>query len=250
MSSSLIVANWKMNLLASQVKELAQALLEASKAVDYEIVIAPAYPYLGLVADVIKAKQPTGWFLGAQDVSSFADGAYTGQVSAAMLHDFGCSYCLVGHSERRYHNQESDAQLTAKIKQLLGANIRPILCLGETLAQKEAGATFAVVTEQLRLALDDIPKEQLSGLVVAYEPVWAIGTGLAATSAEASAVHTHIRGELTGLLATEQGAAIPLLYGGSVKAANAKEFLAAPNIDGALVGGAALNIAQFSAIIG
>lgn len=184
--------------------------------------------------------------IGAQDVSAQASGAYTGEVSAAMLKEFACRYCLVGHSERRQYHFESDAVVAAKAKAALAAGITPIVCVGETQAEREAGRTQEVVKRQLA-AVIHANGHCISEVVVAYEPVWAIGTGKTATPEEAQAVHALLRAQLKA--ATDQFAGVRLLYGGSMNAANAASLLAQPDIDGGLIGGASLKAPDFLKII-
>ncbi|OEZ92460.1 triosephosphate isomerase [Janthinobacterium sp. HH106] len=187
-----------------------------------------------------------GW--GAQDVSAHASGAYTGEISAAMLQDFGCGYVVIGHSERRAYHGESDAQVAAKTVAVLAAGITPIVCIGETLAQREAGQTDAVVAQQLGAVLAAISADDVAKLVLAYEPVWAIGTGKTATPQMAQDVHQVLRAQLAAKNAVA-AAGVQILYGGSMKPENAKELMAMPDIDGGLIGGAALKAADFLAII-
>jgi triosephosphate isomerase len=184
---------------------------------------------------------------GAQNVSQHPKGAFTGEVSAGMLREFGCRYVIVGHSERRQRFGEDDRTVALKAKAVLAAGMVPIICVGETLAERESGVTEDVVERQIAAVLDESGGEGLKGAVLAYEPVWAIGTGRTATPEQAQAVHAHIR----GLLAKRGGSlgdAVPILYGGSVKAANAAELFAMADVDGGLIGGAALVAPEFIAI--
>jgi triosephosphate isomerase len=206
-------------------------------------VICPPYPYLLQVADLLSG---TGITVGAQDCGHAASGAYTGEVAAEMLADCGCRHVLVGHSERRQYHQESDALLAAKLEAASRSGITPVLCVGETQEQREAGQADTVVAAQLRGALADMP--DLSRLVVAYEPVWAIGTGLTATPEQAQEMHVLVRRTLEEL-DRARAQKIQILYGGSVKADNAAELFAQGDIDGALVGGASLDAGSFAAII-
>jgi triosephosphate isomerase len=185
--------------------------------------------------------------LGAQDVSQHAPGAYTGELGAAMLKDFSCRYAIVGHSERRQYHGESDEVVAAKVQQALAHGITPIVCLGETLQQRQAGQTFEVVKRQLA-AVVHLNGHCISEIVVAYEPVWAIGTGQTATAEQAQEVHVQLRAQLRA--ATAQAGRIKILYGGSMNAANAAALLAQPDIDGGLIGGASLKAADFLAIVG
>ena len=209
-----------------------------------ECAVCVPYPYLAQVQQEL-AKAEVSW--GAQNLSEQVSGAFTGEVSAAMLKDFGCRYVIVGHSERRALYGEDDGLVAKKFKQALAGGLVPILCVGETLAQRESGQTAEVVAAQLDAVLDAAGVEVFAGAVVAYEPVWAIGTGLTASPAQAQAVHEGIRARLAARNA-EVAAGVRVLYGGSVKAGNAAELFAMPDIDGALVGGASLVAEEFVAI--
>ena len=239
----LIAGNWKMNgsLAANQL--LLSALGEglAGKSTCHVAVCVPS-PYLAQVqflkSDAID--------LGVQDVSAHASGAYTGEISAAMLKDFGVRYAIVGHSERRQYHAESDHGVAEKAKAALAAGITPIVCVGETLAEREAGRTEDVVKRQLA-AVIQLNGHCISEIVVAYEPVWAIGTGKTASAEQAQAVHAVLRAQLKA--ATEHSDRIHILYGGSMNAANAAQLLAQPDIDGGLIGGASLKAADFLTII-
>lgn len=241
------MANWKMHgdiaanaaLLGALTAELGD--VQVGKAV--AAVVCPPYPYLSQVAELLKG---TGLELGAQDCGHSQSGAYTGEVAAEMLADCGCSWVIVGHSERRQYHQESDALIAAKVAAAQRAGLTPVLCVGETQSQREAGEAETVVATQLTGALGDL--SSLSGIVVAYEPVWAIGTGLTATPQLAQEMHAHVRATLRELDA-DNAESIRLLYGGSVKAGNAAELFAEADIDGALVGGASLDAEAFAAII-
>jgi triosephosphate isomerase len=202
------------------------------------------FPYLQQ-AQAVLGSSAVAW--GAQDVSAHAQGAYTGEVSAAMLADFACRYVIVGHSERRCLHGESDAQVVAKLKAALAGGLTPILCVGETLAEREGGQTEAVVSRQLDAVLEACGVEVLARSVLAYEPVWAIGTGRTATPAQAQEVHAVLRQRIAAA-AADVAAGLRILYGGSVKAANASELFAQPDIDGGLVGGASLVAEEFLAI--
>ena len=239
----LIAGNWKMNGNLAANEALLAALaqgLSVKPACDVAVCV-PA-PYLAQV-QLLKA---TAIDLGSQDVSAQASGAYTGEVSAAMLKDFGARYCLVGHSERRQHHLEADALVADKAKAALAAGITPIVCVGETLAEREAGRTEEVVKRQLA-AVIHTNGHCISEIVVAYEPVWAIGTGKTASPEEAQAVHAVLRAQLKA--ATDQSARVKILYGGSMNAANASSLLAQPDINGGLIGGASLKAADFLSII-
>jgi triosephosphate isomerase len=240
MRGKLVVGNWKMNGGLKANAQLLAAIAAWSGAPERSVAVCVPYPYL-MQAQAALSSTRIAW--GAQDVSEHAAGAYTGEVSAAMLAEFGCRYAIVGHSERRQYYCDSDAIVGAKAKAALAAGITPIACVGETLAERDAEVTDRVVLRQLDAVLAavgaDAPK-----LVVAYEPVWAIGTGRTATPAQAQEVHARIRARMR-----EAGAQdVALLYGGSVKADNAKALFAMADIDGGLIGGASLKSDEFLAI--
>ncbi|MEO7495588.1 MAG: triose-phosphate isomerase [Massilia sp.] len=245
MRRKLVVGNWKMNgSLASNAALLSGIAAGLNGAAASCAVCAPA-PYLAQCQAAL-AGGPIGW--GAQDVSAQACGAYTGEVAAAMLADFGCAYAIVGHSERRACHAESNELVAKKTVAALAAGITPIVCVGETLAEREAGQTFAVVGAQLDAVLALLDGAALARIVVAYEPVWAIGTGKTATPAMAQEVHAQLRAQLCQKDAAA-GNTVRILYGGSMKPDNAVELLAQPDIDGGLIGGAALKAADFLAIV-
>jgi triosephosphate isomerase len=230
MRARLVAGNWKMHgSLAANA-----ALLDALVAAGVDCAVCVPFPYLAQAADRLRG---TRLALGAQTVSEHASGAYTGEVSASMLGEFGCRYVLVGHSERRQVFGETDAQVAAKFAAAQGAGITPILCVGEALAEREAGRTQEVVARQLDAVL---AKGELGDAVLAYEPVWAIGTGRTATPQQAQEVHAFLRQRVT--------AATRVLYGGSVKADNAAAIFAQPDVDGGLIGGASLKAQEFIAI--
>ena len=245
MRVKLVAGNWKMNGSLAANQALLAALVPALGQVGgVKTAICAPYPYLAQVQQVL-AGTSVAW--GAQDVCQFGNGAYTGGVSAAMLVDFGCRYVIVGHSERRTVFGEPDAVVAEKFAVSLKAGLIPILCVGETLSERESGATEAVVARQLDAVIAGSGVAALGRAVVAYEPVWAIGTGKTATPGQAQAVHAFIRGRVSEKDA-KVAAGLPLLYGGSVKAGNAAELFAMPDIDGGLIGGAALIADEFVAI--
>jgi len=237
----LVVGNWKMNGSAASNEALLAALKAASFG-DTEVSVCVPAVYLHDVADTLHGGA-VHW--GAQDCSSHDSGAYTGEISAAMLAEFGCCHVIVGHSERRALHGESDRLVAQKAAAALKHGLVPILCVGETLAEREAGQTEAVVARQLGAAIELLDK-RIDGVVIAYEPVWAIGTGKTASPAEAQAVHAFLRKALGAAGATS--ASLRILYGGSVKPDNAAELFAEPDIDGGLIGGASLKAADFIAI--
>ena len=211
-----------------------------------DVAVCPPSVYLHSVADTL-AGTPVA--LGAQNVYAADDGAFTGETNAGMLTDVGCRFVILGHSERRALMGESDADVSKKLHAALAGNLIPIVCVGETLEDREAGNTEQVVDTQIRGSLDGIDEIRAAGIVVAYEPVWAIGTGKTATPEQAEEVHAFLRKQLAEMFTEEVAAQIRIQYGGSVKPGNAKELLGQPNIDGALVGGASLKVADFLGII-
>jgi triosephosphate isomerase len=232
----LVAGNWKMHGSRASIQALLDSLLKAiPKSSAAQCAVCAPFPYLALVAEQLRGSA-LAW--GAQNVSEHAQGAYTGEVAAAMLAEFGCRYVIVGHSERRQLYGESDAQAAAKFAAVRAAGMTPILCVGETLAERDAGKTETVVARQL-VAVSE--KHSLENAVLAYEPVWAIGTGRNATPEQAQAVHAFLR--------KRAGGQTPILYGGSVKPQNAAAIFAMPDVDGGLVGGASLAAKDFIDIV-
>jgi triosephosphate isomerase len=241
----LIAGNWKLHNTVGEAVALAGAVRDKTAQSTAEVVVAPVFTALGAVRDAL-AGSHVG--LSAQDVYWENKGAFTGQVSAPLLKDIGCSYCIVGHSERRQFFGESDETVRKKLRALLAVGIRPIFCVGESLEQREQGATIGVVLGQVSAGLAGIANDALAELVIAYEPVWAIGTGKTATPADAQTVHAALRAQLVHERGADFGARVRILYGGSVKADNAEQLLGQADVDGALVGGASLVVEQFAAI--
>ncbi len=242
---ALVAANWKMHGRQAQIADLSQALLVGLFSYSsLEVVICPPSLYL---AQVRKALQESALQLGAQNLHQAEKGAFTGEISAPMLKDVGCAYVIVGHSERRDHERETDVQVAAKFVAARAGGLRPILCVGESAAQRDAGTTDAVVTKQVQTVLQAAGVAAFAEAVIAYEPVWAIGTGRAATAANAQAVHALIR-SIIAQQDVQIAQGLRIIYGGSVSAANARELSAEPDIDGALVGGASLIADEFIAI--
>jgi triosephosphate isomerase len=246
----LVVANWKMNFTPGEASDFAGRLLAllAKRGPGWiealDLAIAPAHPALDRLRGALSGSDVQ---LAAQNLHPAAQGAYTGEVSLAMLEDLGCRFVLIGHSERRHLFGEDDEFIAAKASRLVGSSVRPILCVGETLEEREAGETLDRVTRQLAAVLDATGDGLASQLVVAYEPVWAIGTGRTATPDDAQAVHAEIRKNLIEHFG-ESGRQTRILYGGSVKPSNVRELLAQPDLDGALVGGARLDPEAFASI--
>lgn len=249
MSRKKIVAgNWKMNLDRAKAKELAAAVAaRRGEAANVELVLCPPALYVETVGSALAgAKGTIG--LGAQNMHDKASGAFTGEVAPPMLVDLGCQYVILGHSERRTLFGETDAAVNVKTKAALAAGLVPIVCVGETLEEREAGKTAAVVTGQVQGSLAGLSAAELERVVVAYEPVWAIGTGKVATPEQAQEVHALIRRLLAGLSSPEVAARVRIQYGGSVKPDNAADLARQPDIDGALVGGASLKADDFLGI--
>lgn len=242
----LVAGNWKMNgTLAANRARVAELLSQLPGAPGCEVLVCPPAVHLPALAEALRGQDAVQ--LGAQDVAAHAQGAHTGDVSAAMLHELGVRYCIVGHSERRHHQHESDWVVAQKALRALDAGLTPIVCVGETGAQREQGWTEWVVGHQLD-AVVRAAGARLSALVLAYEPVWAIGTGQTATPAQAQQVHAALRAQM----AQHDGAAaarVRILYGGSMNPSNAAELLAQPDVDGGLVGGAALVAADFVSVV-
>ncbi len=245
MRRKLVAGNWKMNGSMGSIRELLQGILGgAAEVAAVELAVFPPFVYLGVVEQQL-SNSSIVW--GAQNLCDQASGAYTGEVAGAMLNDFHCTYVIVGHSERRTLYGESDQLVACKFAAARKFGLKPILCVGETLEERERGVTEAVVERQLKAVLDLEGISSFANAVIAYEPVWAIGTGRTATSAQAQEVHAFIRAKLAELDSSLAGQ-VRILYGGSVKGSNAAELLAMPDIDGGLVGGASLDAKDFLAI--
>ncbi|MEM6513670.1 MAG: triose-phosphate isomerase [Pseudomonadota bacterium] len=239
----LVAGNWKLNGGLAANRELVSGIVAGAPG-GVDLMVCPPFPYLG---PTIKALGESTVALGAQNVSEHASGAFTGEVSASMLGEFGCRYAIIGHSERRSLYGETSAQVAAKFVAAQAGDVTPILCVGETLEEREAGATEAVVGEQLNAVLDTAGVEAFASAVVAYEPVWAIGTGMTATPEQAQDVHAFIRSTVAAKdAAVAEG--LQILYGGSVKGSNAAGLFEKPDIDGGLIGGASLKADDFLAI--
>ena len=243
--SKLVVGNWKMHGGIVQNRNLLNAVIAGTTGMDETgVAVCVPYPYLSQAQSVLQATRVC-W--GAQNVSQYDKGAYTGEVSAAMLMDFGCRYVIVGHSERRALYGEDNDTVALKFRAAQSAGLTPVLCVGETLDQREAAITERVVAEQLDAIIELVGIDALAGSVLAYEPVWAIGTGKTATPGQAQDVHAFIRGKIAAGN-SEVAVGLQILYGGSAKANNAAELFAMPDIDGGLIGGASLVADEFIAI--
>jgi len=247
MRRPIVAGNWKMNKTASEAASLVGALRSLVADVkDVEIVVCPPFTSLAAVAPAL---EKTNIKLGAQNMHWEESGAYTGELSAQMLLTSGCRFVILGHCERRQYFRETDAEISRKVKAALVAGLTPIMCVGETLEQREAGKTEAVVKEQTTGGLAGLSLEQIEKVVLAYEPVWAIGTGRTATPAQAQEVHAFIRKLLAGIATKKVADAVRIQYGGSVKPDGAKELFGQPDIDGGLIGGASLKADSFAAIV-
>jgi triosephosphate isomerase len=247
MRRPIIVGNWKMHKTVAEAVTLATDLRSSLLPVGpLDVGVAPPYTALTAVAEVVRGSTI---FVSAQNMHWEPQGAFTGEISAAMVREAGCTRVIIGHSERRQYFAETDGTVNSKLKAALNAGLDPILCIGETLAQRDGNATFQVLAQQLRQGLSDIAAAGMSRLVIAYEPVWAIGTGQTATPTQAQEVHAFIRGLLTELYSQALADEVRIQYGGSVNAGNIQALMTQPDVDGALVGGASLEAASFAQII-
>jgi len=245
MRKKLVAGNWKLNGSSESNRALLAGILEGLGATaGAEVMVCPPYVYLAEVAGQLDLTQI---MLGAQDVAAEASGAFTGEVSAAMLRDIGCTHSIIGHSERRTLFGETDEIVAGKFMAAQASDLVPVLCIGETLKERESGVTMEVISRQVAAVLETSGAGGFGAAIVAYEPVWAIGTGLTASPEQAQEVHAHIRSIISAADA-KIGAELQILYGGSVKGANAAELFAMEDIDGGLIGGASLDAAEFLAI--
>jgi triosephosphate isomerase len=249
MRKQIAAANWKMNCTYQQGEELLDTILGANAALTdhQQVVFAVPFPYLIMANSEVADEK--NYFVAAQNCSNKKSGAYTGETSVEMLQSIGIKFCVVGHSERREYFQESNKMLAEKVDLCLQYEITPIFCCGEPLNIREAGTQNDYVEVQLRESLFHLPDSVVSRIVIAYEPIWAIGTGKTASSAQAQEMHAHLRSVLAKQYGPLLANTIPILYGGSVKGANAKELFSCPDVDGGLVGGASLNGDEFVTII-
>ncbi len=243
-----IAGNWKMNKSVAESLALVRELRSAVSMVRDRVEVAIAPPFTAL-HPVAKALEDSNILLAGQNCHASESGAFTGEIAAPMLKEVGCSYVILGHSERRQLFGETDAGVNRKVSAVLKAGMLPIVCVGETLEEREGAKTLTVVETQVKACLNGFSANDGARFVIAYEPVWAIGTGKTATSRQAQEVHAHIRALLTGLWGADAAQQVRIQYGGSVKADNAAELLSQPDIDGALVGGASLKVADFAAIV-
>lgn len=244
----LVAGNWKMNTNRATGTELAAALSANAPATEagVEVLVCPPYPYLSAISDAVSGSAVQ---VGAQDVYFEASGAFTGEVSVGMLKDVGCSHVIIGHSERRHVMGETDEIINKKVKSSIAGGLTVVLCVGELLSEREAGQTEAVLDAQMAGGLADVSEDDAKDLVIAYEPVWAIGTGVTASPEQAESAHEHLRKWVASRYNSSFSEKIRILYGGSVKADNAETLIGQANVDGALVGGASLKPDQFIPII-
>ena len=243
----IIAGNWKMNKTVGEATDLIEALKrELGTQTEVDVVVCPPFTALNAVSAILKDSRIQ---LGAQNMSEQGYGAFTGEITAGMLRDLLVHYVILGHSERREYHKEFDVLVNAKAKAALAAGLKPIVCVGETLAQREDGQTDKIVGDQIAGSLAGLDNNQLKDMVIAYEPVWAIGTGKTATPEQAQEMHAYIRSEITKSHGEDVAKAVRIQYGGSVKPANARELLSLPDVDGALVGGASLEVRSFTEII-
>ena len=243
----IIAGNWKMNKTVAESLDLVRGLkIELANVKEVDIVICPPFTSL---SEVSKAVLDSNIRLGAQNMSEHNVGAYTGEIAAVMLKEFSTRYVILGHSERRQYQKESDALISKKAQAAHAASLKPIVCIGESLAERESGSTEKVLETQVRGSLAGLTKEQMTETVIAYEPVWAIGTGKTATTQQAQEAHAFIRKQLVSMFDETVARKTRIQYGGSVKPSNARELMSQPDVDGALVGGASLEARSFADII-
>ncbi|MBR4599304.1 MAG: triose-phosphate isomerase [Treponema sp.] len=245
MRTKYVAGNWKMNLDKAGAVELAKSLVEKLKGLNGKYMIGVPFVYLDAVSQVVKGSNV---LLGAQNVAANTNGAHTGEISTAMLKDMGVSAVILGHSERRHEIGESDELVNKKVRRALNDGLEVVLCIGELLSEREAGEAENVCAFQLSAGLAGVSEEQLKKVTIAYEPVWAIGTGKTATPGDAQAIHKFCRNYIAKLYSQEAADEITIQYGGSMNDTNAEELLAQPDIDGGLVGGASLKVDKFAAI--
>ncbi len=247
MRKPIIAGNWKMNKNSQEAIEMIKSLKEMVAGVDeVEIVVVPPYTSLSAVSNEIV---DTKIELGAQNVHFEKSGAYTGEVSAAMIKEVGCKWVIIGHSERRQYFQCTNEMVNKKIKAAVAEGLKPIVCIGETLEERETGKTFEVLEVQIKDGLKGLSQDEQDNLTIAYEPVWAIGTGKTATPEQAEEVHKFIREKLAGMYGEEFAQAVRILYGGSVKPSNVADLMSQENLDGGLVGGASLEADSFASLV-
>jgi len=247
MRKIIVAGNWKMNKTLDEAVALAEGLKkELANLTRVETVLCPPFVSLKAVGDILTG---SGMHLGAQNMHHAASGAFTGEISASMLRSIYCRYVILGHSERRQFFGETDATVNQKVRAAHAGGLKPIMCIGETLEEREAGITESVIDRQVRAGLEGLSSREVQDTVLAYEPVWAIGTGRTASPQQAQDVHAFIRSLIVQLHGEDVAEAVRIQYGGSMKPDNAKELLAQPDIDGGLIGGASLDVPSFAAIV-
>lgn len=245
MRDKIVAGNWKMNLAKNEGLLLIEGVVNGVVNSNVKVILAPPFPF---ISDAVSGVSSSKIQVAAQNCHHEESGAFTGEVSAAMLRSFGAEYCIVGHSERREYLKEDDQLINRKIQRLIAHGIRPIFCCGESLEERESDRQFEIVSDQIQSSLQGFNNDELKNIIIAYEPVWAIGTGKTATPQQAQEMHAFIREKLSEVL-SENAEEVSILYGGSVKPENARELFAQKDIDGGLIGGASLNAPDFLAII-
>ncbi len=245
MRKQIVAGNWKMNTTPTEGLKLAQALVANARNNAVELIIAPPYTHLSEISKVLKGSTIR---LSSQNIAKEKEGAYTGEISGAMLKDISVTHCIIGHSERRTYYAETDEIVADKVKTALDLGFTPILCVGENIDERKANQHFEVVEKQLNIGLSQVDKSDIDRVIVAYEPVWAIGTGLTATPEQAQEIHAHIRTVIAKQYGATSAENVSVLYGGSCKPSNAQQLFAQKDIDGGLIGGAALNADDFLSI--
>ncbi len=246
MRRKVIAGNWKMNMLPNEAMDFIQELEKNIKGTEHEVVLC--VPYTDIFYSVLNA-QETNIKIGAQNMHWEEKGAYTGEISAEMLKAIGVEYVIIGHSERRQYFAETDETVNKKLKKALAVDLKPIVCVGETLEQREQGITMQIITEQTQKALEGLEASEVEKVIIAYEPIWAIGTGKTATKEDANDAVKQIREKIAEIYGQNTANGVIIQYGGSVKASNAKELFEMSDIDGGLVGGASLKVEEFSNIV-
>ncbi|MDD5711560.1 MAG: triose-phosphate isomerase [Smithellaceae bacterium] len=248
MIRTLIAGNWKMYKTIPEAVDFAERLKEELSTLPEgrDVAIAPTFTALHAVSGIIGGSLIK---LCAQNLHEAAEGAFTGEISAAMICDAGCSHVIIGHSERRTLFGETDASVNRKMQSALAAGLKPIMCIGETLEQRECGETFSVIERQVKAGLHDLGAGDMAVVTIAYEPVWAIGTGKTATPEQAQEIHAFVRGIVTAVYGSDVAATLPIIYGGSVNPGNISAIMAQPDVNGALVGGASLDVDKFVKIV-
>lgn len=249
MRNFLIAGNWKMNCGPQQTASLLEGIVEQYSQIPDALDVLVCPPFISLQTASEKISGIDRFFLGAQNVFQEDNGAFTGEISTSMLNEIGCEYVIIGHSERREYFSETDVTVNAKVKKVLQDNIRPVICVGESLEQRKKGAHVRLVNKQVQAALNEVSSDDAKQIVIAYEPIWAIGTGETATPEQAQQMHETVRSTIADLYDEDLAQQIQILYGGSMKPHNAESLLSQPDVDGGLIGGASLKADSFCEII-